>query len=102
MIERVIYSPEAKDDLKQAYRWYENREPSLGEKFLHHMEACERMIRQHPQLYPVAAGKFRHAPIRRFPYEIVYEATDGTLTIYAVFHCSQDPQKWRSRLPSGG
>ncbi len=100
MIERVIHSPEAKDDLRQAYRWYENREPGLGEELLCCIEECELTIRQYPQLYPIATGKFRRAFIRRFPYEVIYEPTDDTLTIYAVFHCSQDPRKWRSRLPS--
>ena len=98
MIERVVYTPEADDDVAEAYAWYESREPGLGEDFLRCVEACVLTIQRHPQLYPVAVDEFRRALVRRFPYEIFYEATDDALVIYSVFHCSQDPEKWRARL----
>jgi hypothetical protein len=31
MIERVIFTPEADDDVAASYDWYESREPGLGE-----------------------------------------------------------------------
>ena len=40
MIERVIYTPEAEQDVADAYNWYEAREPGLGEDFLRCVEAC--------------------------------------------------------------
>ena len=98
MIERVIHTPEAGDDVAESYDWYESREPGLGEDFLRCIEACLLTIQRHPLAFPVAADEFRHAPIRRFPYEIFYEPTDDTIIVYSVFHCSQDPQKWRKRL----
>lgn len=55
-------------------------------------------IQRHPQAFPVSVDEFRHAPIRRFPFEIFYEPTDDGIIVYSVFHCSQDPQKWRTRL----
>ena len=101
MIERVIYTPEAEDDVVESYAWYESREPGLGEDFLRCVEACVLGIQRHPHLYPVAVDDFRRALVRRFPFEIFYEATEDCLTIYSVFHCSQDPEKWRSRLGHG-
>ena len=98
MIERVIYTEEADDDVAEAYGWYEGREPGLGEDFLRCVEACVLTIQRHPELYPVAVDEFRRALVRRFPYEIFYEATADALVSYSVFHCSQDPEKWRTRL----
>ena len=98
MIERVIYTPEAALDVTESYDWYESREPGLGEDFLRCVEACVFMIQRHPRMFPVAVDDFRRALIRRFPYEIFYEPTDDGILIYSVFHCSQDPQKWRQRL----
>jgi len=98
MIERVIFSSDADDDVAASYDWYESREPGLGEDFLRSIEACVRGIQRHPEMYPVAIDEFRRAPIRRFPFEIFYELTASSITIYSVFHCSQDPQKWRKRL----
>jgi plasmid stabilization system protein ParE len=98
MIERVIYTEEADGDVAEAYGWYESHEPGLGEDFLRCVEACVLTVQRHPQLYPVAVDEFRRALVRRFPFEIFYEATDDALVIYSVFHCSQDPEKWRTRL----
>ncbi len=101
MIERVIYTEEADGDVAQSYDWYESREMGLGEDFLRCVEACVLTIQRHPLLYPVAVDEFRRALVRRFPYEIFYEPTAGAIVVYAVFHCSQDPQKWRRQLGYG-
>ena len=98
MIEQVIYTPEAALDVAEAYDWYESPEPGLGEDFLRCVEACVLMLQRHPLMGPVAVDTFRHALIRRFPYELFYEPTDDGIVIYSVFHCSQDPEKWRQRL----
>ena len=98
MIERVRYTPEAGEDIAVSYDWYENREPGLGEEFLRCVEACALTIQRHPHMFPEVADKFRRAPIRRFPFEVFHETTDDCVTIHAVFHCSQNPQKWRRRI----
>jgi plasmid stabilization system protein ParE len=73
MIDPVLFTPEADDDVVGAYDWYESREPGLGEDFLRSVEACVRGIQRHPEMYPAAIDEFRRAPIRRFPFEIFYE-----------------------------
>jgi plasmid stabilization system protein ParE len=98
MIEHLLYTPEAEQDIADAYSWYEAREPGLGEEFLRCVEACVLTIQRHPYLYPLVVDEFRRALVRRFPFEIFYEPAEPSLIIYSVFHCSQDPQKWRSRL----
>jgi plasmid stabilization system protein ParE len=98
MIEHVVFTPEADDDIAEAYGWHEAREPGLGEDFLRCVEACGQVIQRHPEIFPVAVDEFRRALIRRFPYEIFYELAGDAIHVYAVFHCSQDPQKWRKRL----
>jgi plasmid stabilization system protein ParE len=42
---------------------------------------------------------YRRALVRRFPYAVFYEYAEETVTVYCVFHTSQDPEKWRQRLP---
>ncbi len=82
MIERLIFTPEADDDVAGSYNWYESQEPGLGEDFLRSVEACVRGIQRHPEMYPAAIDEFRRAPIRRFPFEIFYELTVDSITIY--------------------
>lgn len=102
MFKEVIYTPEAGEDVAEAYRWYENREPGLGEDFLRVLAARVSLLRRHPALYPKALDDFHRAPLRRFPYEVFYETKADALVIYAVFHCSQNPERWRERLGRPG
>jgi hypothetical protein len=71
----------------------------LGEDFLRRVEASVQTIQRHHQIYPIAVEEFRRALVRRFPFEISYDASENLLVVYSVFNCSQDPQKWRERLP---
>ena len=98
MIERVIFTPDAGQDVSEAYNWYEARGPGLGEDFLRCVEACVFTIQRHPELYPVAGDEVRRALVRRFPFEIFYQPAGDRIVVYSVFHCSQDPQRWRSRV----
>jgi plasmid stabilization system protein ParE len=98
MIERVIFTPDAHDDVADSYDWYERQEPGLGEEFLRCIEGSIRGIQRHPEMYPIAIDQFRRTPIRRFPFEIFYEPSVDGITIYSVFHCAQDPQQWHGRL----
>lgn len=67
MIERVIFTEEADQDIGESYDWFEIREPGLGEEFLRCVETCLLTLKRHPQLYPVAGNGFRWVPVRRFP-----------------------------------
>jgi plasmid stabilization system protein ParE len=98
MIERVIYTPEARTDVVDAYGWYESREPGLGGDFLRAVEACVLVLQRHPLLLRIAIKPLRRALVRRFPYEIFYRPEKDQLTIHAVFHCAQDPAKWKRRI----
>ena len=95
----LIILPKAEQDVTDSYIWHEAQEVGLGEEFLHCVDACIQSIRQNPQIYQVVHESYRRAVIRRFPYVIFYEYLDNTIIIYSVFHCSQNPQKWRNQLP---
>ncbi len=99
MTERAIILPEAERDMREAYAWYEERRRGLGEEFLRCVDACILAIRRNPEMSAFACQNYRRALVRRFPYAIFYEFQEDTVVIYSVFHCSQDPEKWRRRLP---
>jgi plasmid stabilization system protein ParE len=100
VVESVSFTAEASDDVTSAYAWYEEREIGLGEEFLRSIAASIALVCRQPALYPVALDNLRRAILRRFPYEIFYAVEDNVLAVYAVFHCSQDPERWKSRLRS--
>jgi plasmid stabilization system protein ParE len=98
MAVELLIAPEAELDIAEAYVWYEGRRSGLGEEFLSSVDACLESIRRRPEMYPVIYEDYRRSLIRRFPYAVFYEQSETTVTIYAVFHTSRDPDKWRQRL----
>jgi plasmid stabilization system protein ParE len=94
----LIIAPEAQHDVDESYSWYEDRRPGLGEEFLSCVDACIQAISRRPELYAKVHEEYRRALVRRFPYAIFYEYTSGKVIVYSIFHTSQDPKKWRSRL----
>ncbi len=98
-VRNLIILPKAEKDVAQAYAWYDEQEIGLGEEFLRCVDACIQVIQRNPEMYWVVHESYRRAIVRRFPYVIFYEHSDTTITVYAVFHCSQEPKKWRKRLP---
>ena len=98
MIEGLRILPEAVADAREAYLWYEERRPGLGEEFLECVDACLERIRRNPELFEVVHEGYRRALVRRFPYVVFYEYARGRVTVYAIFHSAQNPDKWRTRL----
>ena len=99
MTAELVTAPEAEEDIADAYAWYENHRPGLGEEFFSCVEACIEAIRRAPEMHALVHENYRRGLVRRFPYAVFYEYTEGTVRIYSVFHTSRDPRKWRQRLP---
>jgi plasmid stabilization system protein ParE len=99
MLRNLLILPEAEQDAAEAYIWYEEKEPGLGEEFLRCVDARILSIRRNPEMYRVIFESYRRAIVRRFPYVLFYEYSDNTIVVYSIFHCSQDPKKWRAQLP---
>lgn len=95
----LVLAPEALDDLDEAYAWYEAQRVGRGEDFLGRVDACIQASLRFPEMHALFHENYRRALVRRFPFAVFYEFADGRITVYSVFHTSQDPRKWRRRLP---
>jgi plasmid stabilization system protein ParE len=91
-------APEVEKDLDDAYYWYNERRIGLGEEFLTCVDACLQAILRNPESHPIIYGNCRRGLVRRFPYAVFYEHTGNMIIVYAIFHTSQNPQKWRRRV----
>ena len=90
---RVVFRGQAKADIIEALDWYRNS--GVAPDFLRAFEATLNLIQQNPFQYQVIAGRIRRAPLQRFPYAIMYSATDEELIILTCFHGRRDPKRWR-------
>ena len=50
MAAELIFAPEVQQDVDEAYSWYEDRRPGLGEDFLSCVDACIQVICRMPEL----------------------------------------------------
>ncbi len=94
--------PEAAAELEQATLWYEGRRPGLGEEFLAAVDDCLDFVARWPVSGSLVPGlprnlPVRRAPVRRFPYHVVYLETDSAIRVLAFAHDRRRPGYWRSR-----
>lgn len=98
MVAELIVTPEAEQDLTDAYGWYDSWRHGLGEEFLNCVDATIEAVRRWPETHEIIYENYRRGLVRRFPYAVFYEYVDGVVTVFGVFHTSRSPEKWRQRL----
>ena len=91
------------NELREARRWYDDEQPGLGADLLAEVEMSIEHALRWPELaprllVPGTARQLRRAPLRRFPFGIVYVVIDETLWVLAVAHGRRRPLYWRDRL----
>ena len=93
MVLKIVFRAKARKDVANAVTWYEARRSGLGEQFLLEMQRCLGSIAMNPARFPSIHPSFRQAPMRRFPYVVVYRPLKNEVVIMRVFHTKQDPKK---------
>jgi plasmid stabilization system protein ParE len=94
----VILRPEAEAEIEDACDWYESQREGLGSEFLRVLDAAFAVIARQPELYAILYRQARRAPLRRFPYSIIYVAQRDHIDVVACFHASRAPRRWQQRL----
>ena len=72
MTRRVVFRPEAEDEVLATRRWYEERREGLGVEFASAVDAMVERIVTSPLVFPCAYGETRRAVLGRFPYAIYF------------------------------
>ena len=89
--------PEAEADALEAYRWYNELLPGLGEEFLAEIDRALEIIRANPEATRKLHREFRRVLTRRFPYAVFYAVRVDRIVVFAVLHTARDPRVWRER-----
>ncbi|MBL8897036.1 MAG: type II toxin-antitoxin system RelE/ParE family toxin [Planctomycetes bacterium] len=83
---RVLFRPEARDEAKEAARWYEHRVEGLGAEFRRALDAAVSAALRAPQEFPRVEGEVRRCLLRRFPYSLLFRVHGEVLLVVAVMH----------------
>ena len=93
MNETFLLLPKAQLEILEAWEWYEDKEPGLGDRFKQEVYAKITQVVKYPLVYEVK-GKYRETQIDVFPYLIVFDfdRKNDIIIIVSVFHMSRDPK----------
>lgn len=93
----VVFRPEARDELDEAYEWYERRQSGLGEALLTAVRDTLERIQARPESFALLYRDIRRGLTRRFPYGIFYRVEPERIVVLAVYHGQRDPKGWQQR-----
>lgn len=97
-MKHIAFRAEARDDLDEASRWYDEQREGLGDEFLQAFEATLEGVARNPLRYAPLHRDVRCARLRRFPYGVFfYVFRDETVVVVAVMHKARNPQLWMGR-----
>jgi len=88
---------EAEQDLIDGFRFYDTREPGLGDYFLDSLFSDIDSLHLYAGIHSVRFGY--HRPLsKRFPFAVYYKVEKDDANVWAILDCRQDPKKIVDRL----
>lgn len=90
--------PEAILEAQTAREWYAERSPAAAEAFMAELDAAIDRITEASDRWATYLYSTRRFLLKRFPYFVVYRATQDKLQVLAVAHGRQRPGYWRQRI----
>jgi toxin ParE1/3/4 len=85
-MQRLIWSPEARDDLRNIGTWLGERNARVALDTLRAIRASADRLTQYPRIGRAIDEPFRVLGIRSTPYLIVYRITDDGIDVVRVRH----------------
>lgn len=95
---RLVFRPEAQKEVLAAQSWYEDRVAGLGHEFARAVDEAIERIRKTPTAYPSLDTPYRHLMLRKYPFSIVYHATDSEVVVVSCFHHLRKPASWMRNM----
>ena len=92
---KVELLAQAEDELSEAYDWYEEQQPSLGNKFYNEVNHYLTLLEYNPHQFPIKyIEELRSASLNKFPYLLIYWIDEDNLQVIVVsiFHTSRHPK----------
>lgn len=96
---KSIILPLARQDIKDATKWYNERKPGLGKRFTQHVRKKVKFIRQNPKAVTIRYKDTRTALLDTFPYMIHFTIDENQklVIVSAVLSTQRNPGLWAGR-----
>ena len=94
--------PEAREELRDAASWYENRREGLGFELRNETNDALARIAEAPGRFAMVDDvasdiHARQRHLRRFPYSIVFVEDGDRIRVLAIAHQRRAPGYWHGR-----
>jgi len=91
----VILSKRAANEVTDSWKWYEERQNGLGDRFFKESIAHINLIEKFPERYSCKYKLYRETSLTIFPYAIIYKINKRKkiVQVVSVFHSSRNPAK---------
>lgn len=94
----IVWHEEALTEADAAAKFYRQKQPGLGRRFLDNLEAAASRIAHHPYSYRQLEANIRKYKLPHFPYGVIYRIQADMIQIIAVMHLRQEPGHWKQRI----
>jgi hypothetical protein len=100
---RIYVPPAVQAEITSAADWYDDQQSGVGNEFGDVLQDALASILRDAQSFPrheQYAGRkdVRRCPLKRFPYNVVFQILPGEIRVIAVGHDQRRPLYWRNRL----
>jgi len=92
------YLDEAEQEFQEHVGYFDGVSRNVARKFVDHVEAAVREIRQYPQIGAQLTRQVRQRVLTAFKYSILYVDRPNEIIIVAVAPHRRRPGYWRRRL----
>jgi hypothetical protein len=86
----VVILEDAAGDIESGRRFYESREPGIGDYFVESILSDLGSLGLYAGVHAVHFG-FHRMLSKRFPFGLYYEVEGGTAYVYAILDMRRDP-----------
>lgn len=90
---KLVYTTSFHESVLKAIDYYETAQKDLGDYFLASLADCLNSLKRNPEIYKVFFKSYRQAPVRKFPFVVVYRVKPDEIVIENVFNTYQNPLK---------
>ena len=92
---KVILSKRATKEVTNAWKWYEERQLGLGDRFFHTLMKQLIILEKYPDRYSYKFRLYRETSLPFFPFIIIYKINkrQKRVLVASIFHMSRNPMK---------
>jgi plasmid stabilization system protein ParE len=100
MAYKVKLLPIVHSDLREAKKWYQDKNEILAQEFKEEVDIEVEYIGEYPHHFQRRYKELRQSLLHRFPYSIFYliDEEKKRIIVFGLLHTSRNPELVRKRI----